>query len=116
MLVNVTLICKKCGKKDPGSCRPVCLASEPGKVMEQVVLNAITWHVWDNLVMRSSQCGFRRSRSCLINLISFHDKVTCSVDEVKAVGVYLDCRIVLDTICHSILLEKLSTHGRCTGC
>lgn len=67
-------------------------------------------------VIRSSQCGFKKSRSCLTNLISFHDKVTCFIDEVKALGVYLGCSIVLGTICHCILLEKLSAHGRCTGC
>lgn len=30
------------------------LSLVPGKVMEQIILSAITWHVWDNQVIRSS--------------------------------------------------------------
>jgi len=41
--------------------------------------------------IRPSQHGFTNGKSCLTNLISFHDKVTCVVDEGKAVIlVYLD--------------------------
>ncbi|KAK4823408.1 hypothetical protein QYF61_001782 [Mycteria americana] len=90
-LVNVTPIFKKGWKEDPGNYRPVSLTSVPGKLMEQIILSAITWHVENNQGLKPSQHGFRKGRSCLTNLISFYNKVTRLVDEGKAVDVvYLD--------------------------
>ncbi|KAK4818517.1 hypothetical protein QYF61_014330 [Mycteria americana] len=86
-LANVMPIYKKGQKEDLGNNRPVSLTSVPGKVMEQIILSAITWHVQANQVMRPSQHGFMKGRSCLTNLISFYDKVTCLVDEGKAVDI-----------------------------
>ncbi|GAB0199824.1 mitochondrial enolase superfamily member 1 [Grus japonensis] len=90
-LANVTSIYKKGWKKGLWNHRPVSLASVLGKVMEQIILSAITQHVQDNQAIRPSQHGFVKGRSCLTNLISFYDKVTCLADEGKAVDVvYLD--------------------------
>jgi len=53
-----------------------------------------------------------KGRSCLTNLISFHDKVSRPVDEGKAVdAVYLHFSKGFDTPSSSILLEKLAAHG-----
>ncbi|KAK4822542.1 hypothetical protein QYF61_015548 [Mycteria americana] len=50
-------------------------------------------------VIRPSQHGFMKGRSCLTNLISFHDKVTRLVDEGKAVDVAcLDFSKAFDTV------------------
>jgi len=59
---------------------------------------ALTRHVQDNQGIRPSQHGCIKGRSCLTNLISFYDQVTCLVDEGKAVDIfYMDFSKAFDT-------------------
>ena len=90
-LANVTPIYKKGQKDDPGNYRPVSLTSIPGELMEQLIQSTITQHMRDNKMIRPSQYEFMKGRSCLTNLISFYNRVTCLLDEGKAVDVvYLE--------------------------
>ncbi|GAB0179728.1 mitochondrial enolase superfamily member 1 [Grus japonensis] len=74
-LATVTPIYEKGQKEDHGNYRPVSQTSVLQKVMEQITLSAIMRHVEYNQVIRPSQHGFMKGRSCLTNLISY-DKVT----------------------------------------
>lgn len=74
--------------------------------MEQIILSAIKWHMQDKR-MRPSQQGAEKGRSCLINIISFWDRVALLVGEGKAVDVVCqEFSEAFDTLSHNMLLEK----------
>jgi len=86
---NVTPIFKKGKKEDPGNYGSVSLTSIPGKMMEQLILQVIHKQVEEKKVIRSSQRGFTKGKSCLTNLMAFYNGMTGWVDEGRAVDVVI---------------------------
>jgi len=64
---NVTPVFKKGKKEDPGSYRPVSLTSVPGEMTEQLILDVIIKQVEEKKAFRSSQHGFTKGKSCLLD-------------------------------------------------
>ena len=88
------------------------------KVIEQLILETISRLTKDRKLIRSSQHGFSKGKSCLTNLITFYDEgyfanpSTGLVDEGRMVDiVYLAFSKAVDTVSHNTLVEKLMKHG-----
>ena len=55
--------------------RPIALTSHLTKVFEKVIRNKLAEFLEENNLFNSSQHGFRAGRSCLSQLLDYHDKI-----------------------------------------
>lgn len=78
------------------------------------VLGSMEGHLKNDGVIRQRQHGFTKDNSCLTNLISFYDKVTCPVDEEKVVNVvFLDFSKAFDTASYPTVPCEMSEFVVC---
>jgi len=70
-------------------------------------------HLERYTLIRDSQLGFVKRKSCLTNLLIFMQKVTNYLDSsypVDVIGLYLDFQKAFDKVPHKRLLMKLQAH------
>ena len=105
---NDAPVFKKGKKDDPGNYMPVSFTDIPGKVIEQLVLDAISKQLEEKMIIRSSQHEFTMGKLSSTNLVAFYFVITGWADGERAVDVvYLVFRKASDTVSHSILIMKL---------
>ena len=111
-MTNVTPIFKKGARHSPANYRPVSLTSVCCKMLEAIIKDEVVSHLERFKLIRPSQHGFMRGRSCASNLLSFLDRITAAVDSGKAADiVFLDFAKAFDKVPTKRLMKKVRAHG-----
>ena len=111
-LANVTPIFKKGSKSKPENYRPVSLTSISCKLMESIIRDQVVSHLEINHLIKASQHGFMKNKSCTTNLLEFLEKITKIIDEGDAADiVYLDFSKAFDKVPKKRLLAKIKAHS-----
>ena len=109
---NVVPIHKKGDRGQLDNYRPVSLTSLICKVLESIIKDEIVKFLEDNAIIKETQHGFRKGRSCLTNLLEFLDDATGSFDRGEQLDVsYLDFSKAFDKVPHMRLGLQLKKHG-----
>ena len=72
---NVVPVYKGGSRNVATNYRPISLTSQLCKVFETIIRDQVIEFLETNALIRNSQHGFRKGRSCLTNLLLFLDKV-----------------------------------------
>ena len=79
--------------------------------MEHVIVSSFMDHLEKN-ILSPRQHGFRRSRSCEIQLLEFMEELTKNMEACKQTDiVIMDFAKAFDKVNHSLLLHKLYHYG-----
>jgi hypothetical protein len=109
---NVTAIFKQGQRNNPSNYRPVSLTCQVCKILESIMKDRVQQHLDRCNLIKDSQHGFRKQRSCLTNLLEFLQFTRNSVDSAEAVDViYLDFQEAFDKIPHKRLMMKIEAYG-----
>jgi len=109
---NISPLFKNGNRNRAENYRPVSLTSQVCKVFESLLRDVMVGHLERHQLLKDSQHGFRKGRSCMTNLLTLLEKVTKYLDEGDAVDIiFLDFAKAFDKVPHHRLIKKLRSHG-----
>ncbi len=95
--------------KEFSNYRPISLLPQFSKILEQMYHSRL---IDSNQILYKRQYGFRKQMSTSLAKIELVEEITNSLDNHEAtVGVFIDLKKAVDTVDHSILIEKLYHYG-----
>ena len=111
-IAKVIPIYKTGAKGEFNNYRPISLLPQFSKILEKLFDDRLEQFISKNNILTDCQFGFRTGRSSTMAIVNFMEKITNSLDDMKAViSVFIDLKKAFDTIDHTILLQKLNHYG-----
>ena len=96
--------------------RPISWLPSMSKIFEYVIFNQLMSFLTDNQLFCTEQFGFRPGHSTELAALRLVDHLTNEMDNFNVpVSIYIDVSKALDSLNHSILLNKLRHYG-ISGC
>ena len=109
---NICPIFKKGSRSLPENYRPISLTTFFGKVMEKIIKKFIENYLESNDLIRDTQHGFRKGKSCLSNLLISQYYIMKLLDEKEVVDIiYLDFQKAFDKVPYTNLMMKVRSLG-----
>ena len=109
---KVIPIFKKGDQQDCSNYRPISLLSNINKIFEKTLHYRLKKFLDKHQCLYKKQFGFRNAHSTNHALISITEEIRRALDNNEfSCGVFLDFQKALDTVNHTILLQKLETYG-----
>jgi hypothetical protein len=88
------------------------LTSHVSKILQSIIRDGILEHLNKNSLIRDTQLGFMKKRSCLTNVLEFLDTVSNYIDQGIPIDViYLDFQKAFDKVPHKRLMLKVKALG-----
>jgi hypothetical protein len=113
---DIVPVFKSGDKTACGNYRPISLTSIVIKIFERLVSKRLVQYVETSLLLDEEQFGFRRGKSCEMQLLLYTHFVAKQLDLKRSVhAVYLDLQKAFDKVPHTQLMWKLQYHFGITG-
>ena len=109
---HVIPIFKKGNRSSPQKFRPISLVSHQSNIFERVVVKNLTSYLNDLNLFTQQQHGFRSGRSCLSQLLEYHQKILAMLESRADLDVvYFDFARAFDKVDYGVLLSKPRSIG-----
>ena len=103
---------KKDSKLKVSNYRPISLLSNIDKIFEKLIHSRLIEFLEERKILYYKQFGFRKDFSTNHVILNLLEIVQKTLDDGQiACGIFIDLKIVFDTVSHDILLEKLDHYG-----